>query len=231
MNTALKTSCEKCKKCPIGIYASAKWKAEITRRKYQNRYPKGRYIFYQGNPVHGMFLIAEGKVKIVTQVSDDRNQIVRLTNEGHILGRQGKKKDTYANSAVAMVASQVCFIDNADVEELLLNNPQLAMHMMSYYSGELRKAEKRIKILAQLTAREKVAETLLYIETVFQSDKDGLIDTPLSRQDIAEICGASTTQVIREISFLKKEKIIETSNKHIRILDHHKLSLIGAQHT
>jgi CRP-like cAMP-binding protein len=231
MAPGLNSNCVKCRKCPIGIYANTKWKAEIAKRKYQNWYSKGQFVFCQGNPVHGMFLITSGKVKIITQVAEDRDQIVRLASDGHILGRQGKKSDTYANSAVAMEASQVCFISNADVEELLRGNPELALNLIAYYSGELRKAEKRIKILAQLTVREKVAETLIYIQSVFQTDDNGLINTSLSRKELAEICGSSTEHLIRELSLLHKESVIDTSNKRIRILDQNRLELIGRQRT
>jgi CRP-like cAMP-binding protein len=227
MELGLESSCATCKKCPIGTYASTKWKAKISKRKYQNWYQKGQFIFYQGSPVHGMFLITSGKVKIVTKISEDRDQIVRLANDGHILGRQGKKRDTYANSAVTIETSQVCFIHNADVEELLLENPALARNLLAYYSGELRKAEKRIKILAQLTAREKVAETLLYVQSVFQTDDNGVINAPLLRNELAEISGTSTAQLIRELKILHKESVIDSSNKFLRIIDQNKLELIG----
>ena len=80
------TKCIDCRQCPVGVYASEKWKKEIGKKKNQIWYQKGQYIFYEGNPVFGMFLVTHGKVKIVTRVSDKKDQIVRLCNEGHILG-------------------------------------------------------------------------------------------------------------------------------------------------
>lgn len=231
MNIDINTPCNKCRICPIGIYAKPKWRDKISKKKYQNLYPKGRYIFFQGNPVHGMFLIQQGKVKIVTEVSNNKAQIVRLGGNGHILGRQGRTRDIYANSAVALEPSQVCFINNEDIEELLLANPELTLKILSYYSGELRKAEKRIKLLAQLTVREKIAEAILYIQSVFQSDESGIINAVITLREIAEICGASAEQVSREISILKKEQVIDLENKLIRIIDQNQLIMIGAQRT
>jgi CRP/FNR family transcriptional regulator len=225
------TKCEECLQCPIGNFASKKWKKEISKKKNQIWYQKGQYIFYQGNPVFGMFMVTYGKVKIVTRVSDKKEQIVRLTCDGHILGRQGKQDDVYANSAVAMERSQICFIDNALLQELLHNNPELTFQIMQYYSEELRKAEKRIKILAQHSAKEKVAETILYAESVFGTNGNGYIDAVFFRQEVSDISGVSPEQVSREFAVLKKDTIIDSEGKHIRILDKEKLVEVGTQRT
>jgi len=136
------TSCVTCQQCPVGQLSLESWKKKIDKGKSQNWYNKGQYIFYQGNPVFGMFLITYGKVKIVTRLSEEKEQIVRLANDGHILGRQGKDHDVYANSAVAMERSQICFIDNKLLQELLVANPKLSLSLIQYFSGELRMAKK-----------------------------------------------------------------------------------------
>jgi CRP/FNR family transcriptional regulator len=229
MHLKSETKCEECRQCPVGILARTKWKKTISKYKSQIWYQKGHYIFYEGNPVFGMFLITHGRVKLITRVSAKKEQIVRLTCDGHILGRQGKQGDIYANSAVAMEPSQICFIDNALLQELFLNNPELAIHVMQYYSSELRKAEKRIKILAQLTAREKVAATILYAESVFGTNSQGIIHGDFSRQEVSDISGVSPEQVSREFSVLKKQGIINSENKQIRILDMKRLMEFEAQ--
>jgi len=224
-------NCVTCRQCPVGQYASEQWKKKIAEKKSQNSYKKGQYIFYQGNPVFGMFMIAQGKVKIVTHVSAKKEQIVRLTSDGHILGRQGRNHDVYANSAVAMEHSQICFIDNQLLEELLANNTELGLNLLQYYSGELRMAEKRIKILAQLHAQEKIAETLLYTSSVFGVDNDGFINAILSRQEIADISGISVENVSRKFSLLKDQKIIDLIGKKIKIIDQERLKEVGQQLT
>ncbi len=221
------TKCDECRQCPVGVYASEKWKKTISKKKSQIWYQKGHYIFYEGNPVFGMFLITHGKVKIITRVSEKKEQIVRLTSNGHILGRQSKRDDVYANSAVAMEPSQICFIDNELLQQLFLSNPELTIQIMQYYSDELQKAEKRIKILAQHSAREKVAATILYAVTVFGTNGNGFIDAAFARQEVSDISGVSPEQVSREFAILRKEAIINLENRFIGILDMNKLIEIG----
>ena len=224
MNKELKTSCRSCNHCLISKYASPKWISIVDEKKSQIWYRKGQYIFYAGNPVFGIYLITQGKIKIIAKGAGNKEQIVRLASNGHLLGRWGHKDDLYSNSAVALEDSQVCFINNALLKEMCSANPELTFHLMMYYANELRRAQERIKLLCQLTVKEKVAETLLYLIEVFGLDENHNIAVEMSRQEISELAGASPEQVSREITALKKGNIIISNGKRLVIPDVHKLS-------
>lgn len=224
MKKELKTSCRSCGHCLIGKYASPKWISIVDEKKSQIWYGKGQYIFYAGNPVFGIYLITQGKIKIIAKGAGNKEQIVRLASNGHLLGRWGHKDDIYSNSTVALEDSQVCFINNDLLKEMSSANPEFTFHLMMYYANELRKAQERIKLLCQLTVKEKVAETLLYLIEVFGLDENHNIDVDMSRQEISELAGTSSEQVSREITALKKENIIKSNGKRLVIHDVHKLS-------
>jgi CRP/FNR family transcriptional regulator, cyclic AMP receptor protein len=219
----------KCKNCPVSNcliqYCSPSWQTTIDSQKGQIRYKKGQYIIIEGSPVYGIFFINQGKVKVVSNGFNDRLQIVRLANNGHLLGHRGYGGEIYPISAIAIEDSNICFVDNDTLYKAFMANPKFTFEMMMFYSRELRKTEIRIKYLAQMTVREKVAEAILFIKDSFESENNKKIvnDIILTREEIAGIAGTNTEQVSRFISEFKNSNILETEGKKIIIKDEKKL--------
>ena len=218
-----RTSCANCKDCQVGNYCTPDWIKTIDAKKNQIWYKKGHHIFYEGNPIFGIYIITQGKIKIIAKGQGGKEQIVRLASNGHLLGRWGNDEDIYSTSAVALEDSLICFINNDLFYDLCLANPEFNFQLMMYYAKELRNAQIRIKLLSQLTVKEKIAETLLYLIRVFGVDAENNIAVELSRQEIAEMAGTSSEQVSREISSFKKDNILEPSGKKLVIKDNLKL--------
>jgi CRP-like cAMP-binding protein len=192
--------------------------------KSEGRYKEGQYIISEGSPVLGMYFICEGKVKIVAEGLNNREQIVRLATKGHILGHRGYGDRTYPIGAVALEHTTVCFIDNDAFLDLLNSNPEFLYGLMLFYSRELRNAERRNKYLSQMNIREKIAESLLYYIKTFGFDETtGLINLSLPRKEISDLAGTNTDQVSRTLSGFKEEGIIDTCGRRVYLHDHKKL--------
>jgi CRP-like cAMP-binding protein len=204
---------------------SSEWIEQIETHKTEVSYKKGQAVFTAGEFVNGLFFVKDGQIKIVSNGLHDKEQIVRLATSGHILGHRGTNGETYPISAVAMKDSVVCFVKNETISEAFLKNPNFTVKLMLFYSQELRGIEARIKYLAQMTVREKVAFALLYLKNIFgYEDQDHLLNITISRTDIAGICGTNEEQVIRNLSDFEKEKLIAKEGKKIRILNEPALS-------
>lgn len=218
------------KSCLVQRFGSYKMMDEIDLKKSQSWYKKGSYIITEGSPVTGIYFIYQGKVKVVTEGLMGKEQIVRLANDGHILGHRGYGGEIYPIGAVALEETVVCFIDNETLEQAFLEYPQFTIGLMMFYSQELRKTEKRIKYLSQMTVREKIAEALLYLIEMFGiKKKTKAMDVNLSRGEISELAGTNADQVSRVISDFKKEGILDTRGRRIIILDHDRLKeVIGS---
>jgi len=227
MVTNQQKSCTNCKNCLIGKFCSKEWISKVDAGKNQLLYHKGQYIFYEGAPVFGLHLVTEGKVKIVSKVSGNKEQIVRLARDGYLLGRWGDKVDIYENSAVALEDSVICFINNDLLQEVCLANPKFTFQLMIYYASELRKSEKHLKRLGQMPVKEKIAATLFHLVEIFGLDSKKNIAAAISRQEIADMAAITMEQVSREITALKKRQIIFANGRQIIINDLGKLQELG----
>ena len=88
---------------------------------------------------------------------------------------------------------------------------------MLFYANELNKSEAKVKSLSQMTVRERVIDTLLYVNRKF-GQQNGFIALVLSRREYADYAGTTEEQVIRVLSALKKEQLITTKGKRIGIV-------------
>ena len=106
-------------------------------------------------------------------------------------------------------------------------HPKLTLHLLSYISNELRKTQLRIKILSQLGTRERVIETLNYLIRIFGNATSTGTILDLSRQEIAEMARTTPTQVSRELTALKKDRVLKIEAKKVIISDPRKLQEMG----
>ncbi len=106
------------------------------------------------------------------------------------------------------------------------NNGTLAVELVNFYADELRRTEHKLRSLSQLTVRQKIAEAILTLGEIYGIVKKNdieIIKVQLSRQEYADITGASLEEVIRTISQLRKEKFIYIEGKSIGIINRNKL--------
>ncbi|WP_445955638.1 Crp/Fnr family transcriptional regulator [Yeosuana sp.] len=191
----------------------------LVREKNNLRCKKGQQFIMEGAPVNGLFFILKGKVKVFRTGINGREQIVRFAKEGEIIGHRGfGTEEYYSIGAIALEDTKLCYFSKNNLQEALLNNSKFAYDFMLFYANELNKSESKVKSISQMTVRERVIDTILYIHRKF-GDTNNFLNLPLSRKEYADYAGTAEEQVIRVFSALKKEKLIVAKGKKIGITD------------
>ena len=186
-------------------------------RKKTLKCKKGQQFIMEGAPVNGLFFILKGTVKVFRTGINGREQIVRFAKEGEIIGHRGfGTEEYYSIGAIALKEAILCYFSKDDLQEALLENPKFGYDMMLFYANELNRSENKVKSISQMTVRERIIDTLLYIHRKF-GDLRGYLNLPLSRKEYADYAGTTEEQVIRIFSTLKKEGLISANGKKIGI--------------
>lgn len=71
--------------------------------------------------------------------------------------------------------------------------------------------------------KERLAETLLYLEDTFGKNEDGSLHIQLSREELAGMIGTATESCIRLLSEFNKNGLIDINGKKISIIEKNKL--------
>lgn len=205
---------------------------DFLNKKHTVRCKKSQQFIMEGTPAHGLFFAYKGKVKVVKTGVDDREQIVRFAKDGEIIGHRGGfgSSKYYSISAQALEDTTLCYFSQDDLKDILLTIPSLTFDFMLFYADELSESETRVRKLAQMSVRERVIDTLLYMDAKFGSTNQ-LLNITLSRKDYADYSGTTEEQVIRIVSSLKKEGVIKAKGRKLGIINHEALTEEIAKHT
>lgn len=191
---------------------------------------KSQQFIIEGAPIQGLYFVHKGKVKTVKTGIYGREQIVRLTTNGDIVGFRGfGTSNRCLIGASALEDTILCNFSNEDMLDILRNVPEFTFDLMLFYAEELNKSENNIRKIAQMNVRERVIDTLLYIHRKF-GQSNGVIEVDLSRRDIADFAGTTEEQVIRVISSLKRELLVKTIGKKIGLINIEKMRLEIREH-
>ena len=202
---------------------------ELKEEMVLNKYKPGETLFREGNMPVGLYWINHGKVKLYKPGAQGREQIVRLSTEGELLGyRSMICNERYAATAETIEQSYISFVSNKFFNEIIQSNSALSSKLMELLCKDLRNAEEHTAGLAQQSVRERVADVLLYLYKNFGTEEDGkTLQIKLQRKDLAALAGTANETLIRLLRDLKDEAIIDLDRKFIKIEDPKRLENVS----
>ncbi|SNR16286.1 Putative transcriptional regulator, Crp/Fnr family [Tenacibaculum jejuense] len=225
-------SCQNCLNINCLIYVNRKNQniSKFVENKKLLRCKKGQQFIMEGAMVNGLFIILEGTAKVFRTGINGKEQIVRFAKDGEVVGHRGfGTEESYPIGAVALEDTLLCYFSKEHLQEALLSSAKLSYDMMLFYANELNRSESKVKTISQMTVRERVIDTLLYINRKFGTT-GGYLNLLLTRKEYADYAGTTEEQVIRTFSSLKKEQFIGARGKKISILDVEGLKAEISQH-
>ncbi len=213
----------KCEQCIIKQFNSLKslTKDELVRIsncKTSYTIKKGTVIFEEGEAVNGVYCVKDGICKLSKLSENGKDQIVKMVVKGQLLGQRSLVSDENSNlQATALNDMEVCFIPKSEIIADLQKNPKFSYDVLKDMAHDLKEADDIIVNMAQKSVRQRLAETLIHIHNSFGINPDGTLSVLLSREDFANIVGTATESAIRVLSQFKKEGLISTIGKQIKI--------------
>ena len=189
---------------------------------------KGEIIFEEGDTINGIYCVKDGICKLTKLSQNGKDHIVKLVKKGELLGQRSMISEEAVNlSAVALEDMEVCFIPKTEVMGFFNKNNQFSMNVMRTICGDLKESDDHIVSMAQKSVKERLAETLLYLEETFGKNEDGSLVIQLSREELSGLIGTATESCIRLLSEFNKLGLIELIGKKIILKDSNKLKKIS----
>lgn len=191
---------------------------EISESKITKSFKKGDVIFDEGEHLKGVYCIRYGIVKLTKLSSNGKDQIIKFVTNGEVLGQRSVIVQEATNlRAIAINDMESCFIPKSFFIDNIKNNPQFSLRMLKDLAHEIKEADDIIVNISQKPVKQRIAEAILHLEKSFGLDDDGFLFIKLSREDLSNIVGTATESCIRLLSEIKKEGLISTSAKKIKI--------------
>lgn len=193
---------------------------DINQQFHEKGFSSGEYLYYSGDPAESLFIIAEGRVKLLRHTTSGKDVLLDLLIPGEFLGGLSTTSgSTYFETAQAL--TQVCAltISRENFRAILTRYPDVGMQVLDLLTARLEAAHDIIHRLSSQSADQRIADTLLNLAAKLGENHEVglLIQTPLSRDELANMTATTPETVSRVISQFQRDGLINTGREWIAV--------------
>jgi len=190
-------------------------------------YQPSQFVFYEGHPVLGLYILCSGRVKLSRLTKNGRCRLVSIVDPGELIEKQSFQDGAvHALSCESLEPSQVCIVDLTQYLTLLEQNGELAVRVIRLLSRTMSSSFNETDQIVFASARERIARLLLgLVERYGEQTKDGTkISLHLKREELAQMAAVSVETAVRILQTLQSTHLIQTNGREITVLDPDRLA-------
>lgn len=181
-------------------------------------------IFGEGEPADYLYKVVSGAVRICKLMSDGRRQIGAFYLPGNIFGLEAEDIHHFSAEAISdctiLVVKRSAFLAEATRDGAMLT--ELWTETMAH----LHRAQDHMLLLGRKSAQERIAAFLL--DMAGRLSKQGAVELPMSRQDIADYLGLTIETVSRTLTQMERDGVIAIPvSRRILLTDPEALGLMN----
>jgi CRP-like cAMP-binding protein len=186
----------------------------------------GEVLFEEGQPCHGLFIVAEGSVEVRQTSLRGREQVFHTEGPGATLG-EGPLFDRggYIATAVATRPTRVLFLRRAYLLDLCRRHPAVALSILETMARRVRRFAEIVSDLAFRPVPERLAR---YLDALARPGAPGTeLDLELTQAQLAARLGTVRELVARAFSQLEESGVIARRRARIVIRDPARLAALA----
>jgi CRP/FNR family transcriptional regulator len=188
---------------------------------------RGHVVFREGDAGDRLFIVLEGKIKIVRAAADGRENLLAVLGRGELFGElslfdPGPRTAT----AIAVTDGRLASLDHDDLRPLLLAQPQVAVGLIQALAQRLRRTNEAMADLVFTDVPGRVAKALLDLAAKFGAAEDEgvLVRHDLTQEELAQLVGASRETVNKALSDFANRGWLRLEGRTVLILDRDRLA-------
>lgn len=201
---------------------------DIAKDRKTRSFGRKEVLFYEGDDLRHIFFLQSGKVRTYKMNNDGKELVTGLYGPGDFLGHMAVLEGgRCADNAEALEPSEVSVIPKEDLLALLYRDRDVSIRFIKMLTREVKEKEVQLLDLAYASVRQRVAQALLRLRDRYGEAQGNELGLRISREDLATIVGTATESLIRTLSDLRDEGLIELQGRDIHLRDMKKLELLA----
>lgn len=186
---------------------------------------KGDFLFCQGNPVHGFFIVQRGAIKVYRVNQAGREQVIHVFRAHETFAEETLLSESgYMAYARATEDSQVLMLHKGGFIGLLRRQPELALCLLRAMSQQLRGLVGLVDDLTLKDVKTRLANWLVQRCPNPDSDRPCAIELPMTKHMLASELGTGSETLSRTFAMLRDQKLLSVKGKTIVLLRPGKLA-------
>jgi CRP/FNR family transcriptional regulator len=186
------------------------------------RFDKGQTVFSQGQPVHHVHVVREGRVRLVLLSAAGHEKHMAIVGPNGLVGECSAFLD--GRHSVTAIASSDVVTQQVELDQYrhcLESDPQSLRQAMWLVGVKLRVLANQNLLLSQATAAQRVIHHLVQLaDTYGERTADGVvIGIPFTHQEMANIAGLSRVMTSNVLAELQAQGLIAKAGAHCVVRD------------
>lgn len=175
----------------------------------------GSPVFCEGEDAHFVYIVGSGIVRVTRLSEIGRRQVLAFMFAGDIFGLPDG--GVYVNSTEAIIPSTLYRIPWSPLSALMRQEPEMQAAFFTRIAFDFRQAQRRIMVLAQQNASQKLASFLLdlYQYPEFRNGNKDCLELPLTRVDLGDYLGITKETVARAFAKMEAAKVLKRSSTYV----------------
>lgn len=194
----------------------------LAARTVRKSFAAGELLFTEGEPCHGLHIIARGKVRIFKTSAGGREQVLAVNNPGESVAELPVfDGGPFPASAMAIETAEIAFISRRDFQAYCMEHPEVALKVLATVGGRLRRLVGIIEELSFTTIRQRLITALLRLAEVEgkRTERGIEFQLPASHQELANELGTVRELISRNLMRLQAEGLIDVDARQIVVKD------------
>ena len=189
-------------------------------------------ICRSGEPAERLFVVAEGRVRLLKHSLTGRDILLDLLTPGEFFGAfSGQAEEVYSETAQAHFSCCILVIGREIFQQVLKRHPAVALKVIDIMARRLMAANERVHQLSALPVDARIASILLRLGNKFGEKRvvGLLLQVPLSREDLAGMTGMTTESASRVMSQFQKDGLIRSGRGWVAVMNREGLEAIAGK--
>jgi CRP/FNR family cyclic AMP-dependent transcriptional regulator len=194
----------------------------LDRIKHATAYPEGALIFVEGQVPRGVYVLCQGRAKLMATNSEGKTFILKIAQAGEILGLHSAVTGMPHELTVeTLQPSQLAFIAREDFLRFLRDHGDACLHAAQQLSNDCQSAYEVIRSIGlSHSVAEKLARLLLQWSADGQNVNGAIrLKLALTHEEMAQLIGTTRETVTRTLGQFKKRRILEMNGSTLLILN------------
>ncbi|HTI73339.1 MAG TPA: Crp/Fnr family transcriptional regulator [Candidatus Limnocylindria bacterium] len=180
---------------------------------------KGDYLFREGDPARGFYVVQRGAVNVHRVTATGKEQVIHVFRTGDSFAEVALASETgYPADARALESSQVVLVQKTGILALIRQKPELALRMLGSMSSHLRVLVGQLEDLTLRDVETRLANWLIKRCPSPASDQSMTIQLTMTKRVLAAELGTVSETFSRALAKLRVQKLLIVKGKTITVL-------------
>ena len=191
---------------------------------------KDDYLFHEGDPAHGFYVVQRGAVNVHRVSAVGKEQVIHVFRTGESFAEVALATERgYPADARALEPTQVLLVQKDGILALLKRQPELALRMLGSMSSHLRVLVGQLEDLTLKDVETRLANWLVKRCPNPQSESPVKIQLAMTKRTLAAELGTVSETFSRTLAKFREQKLIKVEGKTITVCSPQRLAKVLEQ--